>query len=108
MEKALLCECERVTIAEFEQSPPEPTSHSPQRHPPHPYGHGYLSGEFLLACAAWARCSKLLLPAGMQAYGTGGPPMAHRCPPEPAVSAGTASCSGFARCCNFINASYLV
>lgn len=68
MEKALLCECERVTIAEFEQVASEPTSHSHGHHPPHRMGMGTCQGSF--CGAAWARCSSQAA-ARQDACGTG-------------------------------------
>ena len=70
--KALLCECERVTIAEFEQVASEPTSHSLNdiRRRTR-MGMGTCQGSFCGLRGVGAVLEAKLLPAGMQACGTG-------------------------------------
>ena len=70
--KALLCECERVTIADFEQVASEPTSHSLNdiRRRTR-MGMGTCQGSFCGLRGVGAVLEAKLLPAGMQACGTG-------------------------------------
>ena len=68
--KALLCECERVTIAEFEQVASEPTSHSLNdiRRRTR-MGMGTCQGSFCGLRGVGAVLEAKLLPAGMQPCG---------------------------------------
>lgn len=71
--KALLCECERVTIAEFEQgSPPNPRPIPSTISAAAPVWAGAPVRGVSAACAAWARCSKpSCCPPGCRPAGTG-------------------------------------
>ena len=94
--KALLCECERVTVAEFEQVASEATSYSPNDIRRRTcMGMGTCQGSFCGLRGVGAVLEAQLLPAGIRACGTGecdGRPAARRtCSRASNRNAGTAS-----------------
>lgn len=103
--KALLCECERVTIAEFEQgSLPNPRPIPSTTSAAVPVWAWAPVRGVSAACAAWARCSKpSCCPPGcrpaVQESATPSPAARRICSRASSRSAGTAS----ARCCGAAN-----